>query len=59
MPFFGYRWQGLLNRHGNFRDDRLEVVRGRMRDNKTRPRYIDAGVQGVTFLKYFTYPFLT
>lgn len=27
MPFFGYRWQGLLNRHGNFRDDRLEVER--------------------------------
>lgn len=27
MPFFGYRWQGLLNRHGSFRDDRLEVER--------------------------------
>lgn len=27
MPFFGYRWQGLLNRRGDFRDDRLEVER--------------------------------
>ena len=27
MPLFGYRWQGLLNRSGDFRDDRLEVER--------------------------------
>lgn len=27
MPFFGYRWQRLLGRRGDFRDDRLEIER--------------------------------
>lgn len=54
MPFFGYRWQGLLNRHGNFRDDRLEVERApACAEKQNAPALYRRGRAGRDFFDFF------